>query len=71
MDWVRLKIWRKSSHGDVVFRARKFRNNPGKTYRSFKKTYAKRLQFNTVIGSLNIVFIGMNIDFVISRFKAN
>ena len=28
-------------------------------------------QFHTVIRSLNIVFIGINIDFVISKLKAN
>ena len=35
------------------------------------KLILKGYLFNTVITSLNIVFIGINIDFVISKLKAN
>ena len=48
-----------------------FSNDPGKLVDPLNKLILKGYQFNTVIRSLNIVFIGINIDFVISKFKAN
>ena len=58
-------------YGNVVNRARKFRNDPCKLVAPLNKLILKGYLFNTVIRSLNIVFIGINIDFVISRLKAN
>ena len=56
---------------NVVNRARKFKNDPCKLIAPLNKLILKAYQFNTVIKSLNIVFIGINIDFVISKLKAN
>ena len=58
-------------YGNVVNRARKFRNDPCKLVAPLNKLILKGYLFNTVIRSLNIVFIGINIDFVISKLKAN
>ena len=58
-------------YGNVVNSARKFRNDPCKLIAPLIKLILKGYQFNTVIRSLNIVFIGINIDFVISKLKAN
>ena len=60
-----------NSYGDVVYRARKLTNDPGKLIGPLSKLILKGYKFNTVIRSLNIVFIGINIDFVISKLKAN
>ena len=46
-------------------------NDPGKLITSLNKLILKGYQFNTVIRSLNTVFIGINIDFVISKLEAN
>lgn len=51
-------------HGKIFYRARKFTNGPG-------KLILKGYQFHTVMKSLNIVFIGIRIDFVISNSKVN
>ena len=58
-------------YGNVVNPARKFRNDPCKLVAPLNKLILKGYLFNTVIRSLNIVFIGNNIDFVISKLKAN
>ena len=58
-------------YGNVVNRARKFRKDPCKLVAPLNKLILKGYLFNTVIRSLNIVFSGINIDFVISKLKAN
>ena len=50
---------------------RKFRNDPGKHIDPFKYTTLKGYQFDIVIRSLNTVFIGIDIDLIISKLKAN
>ena len=50
-------------HFYIVNRAQTFRNDPGKLIGPLNKLILKGYQFNTVIRSLNIVFIGINIDF--------
>ena len=47
------------------------RNDLCKLIASLNKLILKGYQLNTVIRSLNIVFIDINIDFVISKLKAN
>ena len=44
----------------------KFRNDPGKLIAPLNKLILKGYQFNTIISLLDIVFIAINIDFVIS-----
>ena len=56
---------------NVVYRALKLRNDPGKLIDPLNKPIRNSKQFITVIKSLNIVFIGINSDFVISKLKVN
>lgn len=62
-------IARPNLYGGVVYRDRKFRYDRVKLTHTLNKIILNGYDFNTVTKSLNIVFIGINVNFVISRLK--
>lgn len=51
--------------------ALKFENDPNKLIDLSNELFQKGKQFNIVTRSFNILFIGIHIDFFISKFKSN